>query len=355
MRSVLLLDPTHEHQWDGFVRAHPFGLIGHLSGWKEVLERTFSHIRGYFLVLIDPNDGGIRAGLPIYLVSSPLTGRRLVSIPFATLSDPLVTSTGEVEQLLEAACSLAADLKATRIEIRTLASAHLMENSCYRRVDLFRHHFLTVDEPVEILLKRFHRTSIRPAVKRCEHNGLELKTDCSDEALRSFFNQYVRSRKRLGLPPQPFRFFENICRIFAPSDQVKLLHAFYGGKPIAGLVLFQFKNRVSAEFIAVDHPYKHLNPAHFLFWQGIMGAHHDGFEIFDFGRTSLSNIGLMSFKSRWGTTATDLPQYWFPANNNVSPEYMDNSLKYQVIKGVVRKTPETLLPLLGEFCYRHMG
>lgn len=355
MGSVSILFQAQEHEWDDFVRSHSHGLIGHLSGWKEVLNRSFSHIKGRFLVLRDPTNGVIRAGVPVYFVSSPLTGRRLVSIPFATLSDPLVSSRVDMELLLKAARNLAADVKASRIEIRTLASAHLIGSSDYRRVDCFKHHFLALDTSVECLLKRLHRTSIRPIVKRCEHGGLELKTDCSEELLRHFFAQYVSSRKKVGLPPQPFRFFKNIGKVFGPPGHMKLLSASYCGKPIAGLLLFQFKNRVSAEFIGVDHQYRHLNPAHFLFWQGIKQARNDGYEIFDFGRTSLKNTGLMDFKRRWGTVVDDLPQFWFPSYNTLSLEDMEKSLRYRLIKGVVRKAPEALLPLLGEFCYRHMG
>lgn len=355
MGSVSILDPAQMHRWDDFVRSHPHGLIGHLSGWREVLERSFSHIKGFFLVLPDATGGEIRAGVPLYLVSSLLTGRRLVSIPFATLSDPLVSSCADLEQLLGAAHNLRAEVKASRVEIRTLASAHLMADSGYRRVDIFKHHFLTLDAPVEHLLKRLHRTSIRSAVKHCEQNGLVLNSDCSEEALKGFFHLYVGNRKRLGLPPQPFSLFQNLRQEFAPSGQIKLLHAFFSGKPVAGLILFEFKNRVSAEFIGVDDRYKHLNPGHFLFWQAIRQARNDGYEIFDFGRTSLHNTGLMDFKRRWGTVVSDLPQFWYPANHTLSLENPEKSLKYCLIQAVVRKTPEGLLPFLGKLCYRHMG
>lgn len=355
LKSVSLIDPSQDPRWDDFVRSHPYGLICHLSGWKEVLERAFSHIKGRFLVLLDPADGEIRAGLPVYLVSSLLTGIRLVSIPFATLCDPLASSRTDMELLLGAASKLAADVKAPRIEIRTLASAHLMGNSGYRKVDFYKHHFLTLDEPAERLLKRFHYKSVRSTLNRCQRNGLELTTDCSYEALQRFFNFHVSVRKRLGLPPQPFRLFENLWREFAPEGMLRILWASHRGEPIASIIVFRFKDRVSWEYVGERQEFRYQNPTHFLVWEAIKQACAEGYKIFDFGRTSTSNLGLMDFKRRWGTTVTDLPQYWLPANGTHFPDNAEKSLQYRFLKTLIRKIPEPFLSRLGELCYRHMG
>lgn len=355
MGAVSILDPAQARRWDDFVRSHPHGLIGHLSEWQKVLERSFSHIKGYFLVLANASGVQIRAGLPLYLVSSPLTGRRLVSIPFATLSDPLASSWADMELLLGAARNLATDVKASRIEIRTLASAHLMGNSGYRKVNCFKHHFLTLDEPAEHLLKRFHYKSVRSTLNRCQRNGLELNMDSNHATLQCFFRFHISTRKRLGLPPQPFRFFERLWQVFSPLGMLKILGASYRGEPIASMILLRFKDRVSWEFIA-DHPqYRSLNPTHFLLWKAIKLAQAEGYKVFDFGRTSPNNLGLMDFKRRWGTVVTDLPQFWYPVTDSAYLENTEKSFKYRVTQKIVRNTPETLLPFLGELCYRHLG
>src|SRR5262245_12400266 len=79
-------------EWDEFVQHHEWGLVGHLSGWKRAIEETFAHIRGQVLVLRSSDTGAILAGIPVYEVESRFVGNRTVSIPFATLCDPLVSS-----------------------------------------------------------------------------------------------------------------------------------------------------------------------------------------------------------------------------------------------------------------------
>ena len=357
MSSVAFLDPAKDSRWDVFVESHPDGLICHLAGWKEVLEQSFAHIKGYFPVILDPSNGAIRAGLPLYLVRSPLMGSRLVSIPFATLSAPLATFEGQVRELLSAAIDLAARCSACRIEIRSVEAISLAEEPRYERVNFYKHHYIPLDEPAERLLQRFHRTSVRQVVKRSEKNGLELYTGCRHEDLQGFFQLYVKTRKRLGLPPQPFRLFENLWRVFAPSGRFRLYQAVYQGKSIGHLVVFAFKDRLSAEFIAVDQQFAHLYPSHFLYWEAIKDSCEQGLKIFDFGRTSPNNAGLMAFKHRWGTVVDELPQFCYPRSSKgcaLVPR-AEESLQYRTVRYLVRKSPEILLPYLGEICYRHMG
>src|SRR5512136_2928209 len=97
MENVALIDPVEDKRWDNFVEHHPFGWVCHLSGWKKALERSFKHLKGHYLVLFS-NDA-IRAALPVFEVKSWLTGKRMVSIPFATVCDPLISNSNEMEVL----------------------------------------------------------------------------------------------------------------------------------------------------------------------------------------------------------------------------------------------------------------
>ena len=88
--EVIIIDPLNDERWDKFVENHNWGWLCHLAGWKQVLEKSFKHMKGYFLVLLNNRKKHIKAALPVYQVKSWMTGNKLVSIPFATLSDPLV-------------------------------------------------------------------------------------------------------------------------------------------------------------------------------------------------------------------------------------------------------------------------
>ena len=70
--GAIIIDPVKDPRWDKFVEGHPFGLICHLSGWKQVLEESFPHMKGYYLALLNHDNESIRAALPIFEVKSVL-------------------------------------------------------------------------------------------------------------------------------------------------------------------------------------------------------------------------------------------------------------------------------------------
>ena len=143
--TIKLIDPITDPRWDKFVENHPFGWIYHLSGWKKVLEQSFNHMKGYYFALIDENDG-IKAGLPIYEVKSWLTGNRLVSIPFATLCNPLISTSEEMTELLKAVMEFSRDRNISYLEIRTLFSTSLVQASDkLNRTDAYMHNYLPLD------------------------------------------------------------------------------------------------------------------------------------------------------------------------------------------------------------------
>ncbi|OPY78893.1 MAG: FemAB family protein [Syntrophus sp. PtaU1.Bin005] len=121
------------------------------------------------------------------------------------------------------------------------------------------------------------------------------------------------------------------------------------------MILFKFRDRVSAEFAASDETYRDLSPNHFLFWEAIKSAYEGGYKIFDFGRTSPDNKSLMDFKRHWGTTLIDLPQYFYPKRAVETLSNAEDSLSYKLVKKICEKAPDYALKQIGNLCYKHLG
>jgi lipid II:glycine glycyltransferase (peptidoglycan interpeptide bridge formation enzyme) len=134
-----------------------------------------------------------------------------------------------------------------------------------------------------------------------------------------------------------------------------LLLAKKDGNAIAGLILFKFKNRLSAEFAVSDESFRDLSPNHFLFWDAIKLAYNEGCEIFDFGRTSPKNKSLMDFKKRWGTKVVELPQFFYPQKEAEKAGCVEESWKYEAMSKLCEKAPDCIQEFIGNFCYRHLG
>jgi hypothetical protein len=347
------INPLDDPRWDEFVKRHPWGWIYHLSKWQRVLVSSFPHIKGHCLAVI--KRGRIRAGLPLYSVDSWLLGRRLVSVPFGTLCDPLVTIEDEMRLLIDRAVQLSQELACQRLEVRVTQGAGLLQDDRLEAMFPYVQHFLPLQEDLEKIKKGFHRTCVRQRISRAENSGLDLIVGNSLEDIKTFFDLYVKTRRRLSLPPQPFRFFENIWKIFGPSGEARVLLALKEGKALAGLILLCYGDRVSAEFAGSDARYKDLSPNHFLFWGAIQMAKKEGAQVFDFGRTSPGNKPLMDFKRHWGTSTMDLGEFIHPRNEAKSGNGKEHTWAYRLVKTVCEKTPERWFCRVGEFCYRHLG
>jgi len=351
--TVRLIDPSCDKRWDTFVEKHPWGWICQLSDWGKILEECFKHITGYYLALFDDNDR-IRAGLPIFSVKSWLTGSRMVSVPHGTLCDPLVDNPGQMDQLVWAAIGLAKTLRISQIEIKTLMSSPLISENILDKDSYYKHHYLRLVSDPEQLRKSFHRTCVRQRITRALNSKLEVRVARSVSDLDDFYQLHVHTRKRHGLPPQPFRLFELLWDTLHPLNRITALTAFLGDVRLASLILLKFKNRVSAEFAASDERFFNLSPNHLLFWEAIKLACHEGFEIFDFGRTPPTNQELMDFKRRWGTEMVDLSHFFYPKQLSGHLR-QDSKFAYRAAQTLCLKIPNRFLPLFGQFVYKHLG
>ncbi len=353
--NVVLIDPLRDERWDRFVENHPFGWIVHLSGWKEMLERSFPHMKGYYLIVEDEKNGRIVAGLPIFQVKSWFTGKRLVSIPFATLCDPLISDDKSTAALLEGAIELSHQLDADWIEIRALHANMPTEHPRFGRVSFFHHHYLTLDKPLEELKTSFHAKAVRYEINKANKSGLHRVIADSKEELKLFYRLYVKTRTRLGLPPHPYCLFESLWDVFVPQGALKLTLAILNQDVAAAQIFFKYKDRVSMEFEAWDFRFRNISPNHFLIWEEIKDSYQEGYLTFDFGRTSIRNVSLMDFKRRWGSSVVDLPKFIYPLERSAQFSENDSNLTYRIARVVFQHSPDLISKTLGKLLYKHLG
>lgn len=353
--KVETIDPLADPRWDRFVEAHPFGLVCHLSGWKRVLEESFSHMKGHCLTLAN-GDGSIRAALPVFEIRSLFFGNRLVSIPFATNCDPLISSSEDMTALLDAAINLSIELHCPKIEIRTLSSYPVIRDDKIGNVVLNKSHQLSLESTLDDIMKAFSK-KIRQKIRKPLQGATEIQLAGNETHLAEFYRHYVKTRKRLGLPPQPYLFFESIWRNLWPSKHVALLLVRNEGKLVAGMMMFTFKGRCSCEYLGTDLGFKEVNANLdvFIYWEAIKWAHLQGYRIFDFGRTGITNEGLMFFKSLWGTKVVDLPQFYYPKRICSGLDSREESFSYNFIRKVAKNLPDPMFQWLGNMLYMHLG
>ena len=156
-----------------------------------------------------------------------------------------------MRELLDAAINLSTKLGCSRIEIRTVASWPLIEDSRICSVVHNKSHQLSLETAPEELIKTFSRKA-RWTIKKSIEKRLGSAISRKRKDLLEFYHLYVKTRKRLGLPPQPYLFFNLLWKKFSYSNHISMLFVRYKGQLVAGLMMFKFKDRCSWEYLATD-------------------------------------------------------------------------------------------------------
>ncbi len=353
-RKVIQVPPGKSAQWDAFVEHHPGGLLCHLSSWKRALERSYRHMKGTVLAVWDPDEEKITGGVPVFTVTSALSGKRLVSVPFATLCSPLVDSDGDRRLLFSALQNWCKETHSSYLQVRWLDETTLPGPEECAALRMYKHHFLVLDKDLEELKHSFHRKAVRVPINKAEKSDLVLKIGDSEADLRAYYSLYYTLRKQLGLPSMPYRFFQSLWEEFAADGTMQLFFALYKGEIVGTLLLLVYKDVVSLE-LSGSCGSRNLNQVHFLYWEAIRYAWEHNYKVVSFGQTHRDNTGLMTFKDRWGTVVEDIPICVYPKLLGDNFCEKEHTLKYKLLRTVIPRMPDFVYEPLGRFCYQHAG
>jgi CelD/BcsL family acetyltransferase involved in cellulose biosynthesis len=295
------IDPLADDGWDQRVMAHSGHSVFHRSAWARVLSETYQHRPFYQRITAA---GAEVALVPLMEVNSPLTGRRGVSLPFADFAGPLWSDPSHSAAVYQSLQELAASRKWKHLELRG-DSLPAIGVPVFRS---YRAHELDLGPGIEAIAKRLH-SSARRSIQKAERSGLVVSIERGADALRAFYDLHSHTRRRHGLPPQPFRFFESIGRHMLAPGLGEIVLARLNQTPVAGAVFFHSGGRAIYKFGASDTKYWDLRPNHLVMWSAIRHLADSGCQSLHFGRTASEDAGLNRFKQSWATAAGSLDYF----------------------------------------------
>ena len=322
------------------------------SAWLELIAKLY----GYTVIpLTTTNDAGVVSGyLPLCLMQSPLTGRRLVSLPFSDHCPLLAESERDANCLVEQAIAVAHQQKARYLELRTGVHTALAERSDMVQGDLYVRWVMPLTSDPNTLWSQL-RKPVQHQIKKSRKLGVEIRMAESHDDVLRYYRLHLQTRsKKHGMPTQPQRYFLDAWDAFASQDKMQILLAEYEGHTIAGMVLFAAGTTVRYAYGASDEQYLHLAPNNLLMYTAMTWGCTHGYSELDMGRTASDNEGLMEFKRRWGATQTPLPYYYYPRMDGLAAT-SEQSRKFRLLTTCWRKLPLQVAGPLGGHLYRHLG
>jgi hypothetical protein len=167
-----------------------------------------------------------------------------------------------------------------------------------------------------------------------------------------FYQLHVHTRRRHGLPPQPFSFFGNIHGEVIKLGLGFVVLARCGSNTVAAAVYFHSGRSAVYKFGASDDRYQHCRPNNLVMWHAIQLLANNKAEILHLGRTSQHNEGLRRFKLGWGATEEPLEYFRFDMRTNDWTASRDRTSG--IYNTVFSRLPLALTRLIGAAIYPHL-
>lgn len=344
--TIFEIDPLLDPRWKTFVERHPDASVFHRVEWLQALKSCY----GYVPVALSSSPPGapLENGLVFCEVRSALTGNRLVSLPFSDHCEPLVSHPEQIDLFMSSLAERTGKYHWKYFEIRPIdctpskqAGLGVSNTHYFHRLDL---------RPSEqSLFRNLHKDSVQRKIRRAERESLRYEAGSSNDLLGHFYKLLIMTRRRHGLPPQPMKWFRSI--VACMGQDVKIRVALKGEIPIASIVTISNKKTLVYKYGCSDGRFNNLGGTALLFWNAIQEAKASGMEELDMGRSDTDQLGLVTFKERWGAKRSTVNYWRYPFRAAASrPERL---MKYA--KRIISVAPDISLVVLGNLLYRHIG
>ena len=330
--------------WTALAASCPSATIFHHPAWSQLLTECY----GYRPVLLKCADstGRVVAGLPVQDVRSWLNGRRAIALPFSDHVPPLAVDDSALAWLVSRLQEWREGSGLPRLEVH--AELPLQEGIFHQETVAY-HTLALAQDPSEVD-RRFKKRQVRQHIRQAVNAGVTIHRGESQKDLELFYGLHLQTRRRLGTPVQPLRFFRLLWDRLLSQGLGFVLLAYKGSQLLAGGVFLHWNGVLTYKYSASDQAYWRLSGNNLLMWHAIQWGCEHGYRLLDWGRTDLWSEGLLDFKRAWGTDE-QLLSYSVLADQEPSPKYAGRSRKW--LSSIIERSPAWVCRGIGEVLYGH--
>jgi hypothetical protein len=339
------VNPFEQKNWQHLFSETPGYSFFHGADWADVLWQSYRYKPFYFT---EKEDGRVKALLPVMEVSSPITGKRGVSLPFTDYCEPLASDEAGFQEMFAAATTLGRTRNWSYLEIR--GGERFLSEKTFS--ESFYGHTLDLTPDAKDLFSNF-RESFRRNIKKAQKEGVRISVSDSLDSVKAFCRLNALTRKKHGLPPQPGRFFQCLYDRVISRGLGIVVTAYSQGGAVAANVYFKSGDRLIYKYGASNDKGRDLKAGAPVMWEAVKWAQDNAFSTLCFGRTETGNEGLRHFKKGFGAKEYRIPYYRYDLTRN---EFVKGRKETgTVYKKIFASLPISILNPIGRVLYRHMG
>jgi len=351
MRVVPFSDDYLE-RWDNFVTENPHSTVYHYSAWSNLLRDTFGYKQKGFL-LLEGDD--VLGGIPLFEVKG-FQGKRLISNPFRDRGGILIKGKVDPSLLFDKVAQLLqeGDYKYLLVKQGDSMIEDAFKEKGFKENTLWKTTIVDLTVGRDFLWNQL-KNNAQGAVKQAKGYGLTVCAGECCEDMDTFYNIFFQTRKALGIPAFPRRFFKKMWYAMCLAQKAKIFLAKKDGLPLAGVILLLHNHSVIEGYAASLPKYRHLRANDLLIWKSLEWTIERGYRVFDFGADSSEQKGLLAFKRKWNGIHKPM-QHYFLLNKSRGLNTMDSSeRKYHFIRKGLSKLPSPLFSWISNRVVSYFG
>ena len=324
----LLGDQERSSQWPA--------LNAHCPPWISAVATGLRHKTILLKSHVQQTVTGV---LPLCLVSGPLFGKFLVSLPYVNTGGVWATDADSATALVDAACDLADRLDVKHLELRhEVPIEHPKLNM--QRIDKV-HMRLALPNTIDDLSASL-KSKLRSQVKKshsyslsCEYGGVERIND--------FYDVFAVNMRDLGTPVFSKSLFTQTIDAFDGNAEFAIIKS--DGKAVAAGLMVHHQGTTEIPSASCLRAFNRMNANMFLYWQMFSRAIERRSDTFDFGRSSIDS-GTHRFKKQWGTEACPAVWQYYVRKGNPEDMRPDAGGKQRLVQ-IWQRLPVWLTRLIG--------
>jgi FemAB-related protein (PEP-CTERM system-associated) len=327
-------------EWDHFIASNPQATPFHSTAWMRALQKTFGYENRSFIAT---RNGKITGVLPLFLVSNWIVGRCLISTPFADYGGICAQDEESADALVTHAVEVGSAEKIDFLELRHRIARSRSE---FYVKDLYVSFTAELADEPETQLKRLPRDT-RYMIRKADKAGLQVRSGL--EQLPEFYELFTLNWRRFGTPVFSRQWLETLVHEF--KDDAMLTMARARGRPVAGVLSFQFGNTLFPHYSGASADANALAANNFIYWELMKSAINRGVRWFDFGR-SKKNTGAYQFKSAWNMQVHPLEYQVCMIKRRSPPNFSPANPKFALAANLWSRMPLKATTWLGPHVVR---
>ena len=317
--------------------------VFHTKNWSDVIDETY-HFHTVCIGLF--HNKNLSSILPVTEIKHPFNYKKGVSLPFSDFYYLLANDDKDYKTIIDEAVKLGIVRKWKYYEYRG------GKISCYNNVSYqyFIVHNLDITKGIFNLEKGLKKRAVRK-IYSAQNHGVTVEIKADIPALKHFYTLHCLTRKRHGLPPQPYKFFKIMHENIIKDGYGFIALGFWEKEVVAAQLYLNTGSNSIYKYGASNKKGIDLSASYLVMWESINFLKNSGAESLSLGRTVSTNHGLLQFKDSWGADRDELVY-----TRIYYKKFKSHNMKVQdFIQTIFRHSPIFFLKLIGLVVYRFAG